>query len=180
VLVRGVERRCHIATEPDARAGRPEGLYGHRFARAEASAVERAVTVLERPTLSNLIAMEAPSCGRGVYSRDQIEDVLENAFTGFSAAVQESGAAGALVHTGFWGCGAYGGNRTLMAVLQLLAARLAGLAELVFHTVDAAGTRDYARALAIQKEQTAGGAPLATIVAQLVARRFHWGESDGN
>src|SRR5450432_1466325 len=32
VLVAGVERRCTLATTPDASAGRPDGLYGNRFA----------------------------------------------------------------------------------------------------------------------------------------------------
>jgi hypothetical protein len=30
---------------------------------------------------------------------------------------------GQIFHTGFWDCGAYGGNRVLMALLQLLANR---------------------------------------------------------
>src|SRR5215831_9049415 len=60
VLIRGVERRCRIATEPDAAAGRPAGLYGNRFAQADADTVARAVTALVPPTITNLIAMEAP------------------------------------------------------------------------------------------------------------------------
>ncbi len=43
-----------------------------------------------------------------------------------------------LIHTGFWGCGAFGGNRTLMVILQALAADLAGV-ETVFWAVDKRG-----------------------------------------
>src|SRR6185369_8740855 len=34
VLIRGVERRCAIDTEPDLLAGRIQGLYGNNFSRA--------------------------------------------------------------------------------------------------------------------------------------------------
>jgi hypothetical protein len=188
VLIRGVERRCRIATEPDAAAGRPEGLYGNRFARADAETIARAVTPLIPPTITNLIAMEAPSYGRGLYTPSEIEDVLTNAVTGYLAARLETEAAGAteaVVHTGFWGCGAFGGNRTLMALLQLLAARMAGLARLVFHTVHPAGTREFQRALALHDAvggRVAGGGAAAVdrLIDDIVGRGFSWGESDGN
>jgi hypothetical protein len=188
VLIRGVERRCRIATEPDAAAGRPQGLYGNRFARADADTVARAVTPLVPPTITNLIAMEAPSYGRGLYTPAQIQDVLSNAVTGYLAARLETEAAGAkeaVVHTGFWGCGAFGGNRTLMALLQLVAARVAGLSRLVFHTVHRAGTTDFERALALY--EAAGGAAAGRdaaaaqrLIDDLVGQGFRWGESDGN
>jgi hypothetical protein len=188
VLIRGVERRCRIATEPDAAAGRPEGLYGNRFARAAAETVARAVTPLIPPTITNLVAMEAPSYGRGLYTPSQIEDVLTNAVTGYLAARLETEAAGAteaVVHTGFWGCGAFGGNRTLMALLQLVAAQLAGLSRLVFHTVGRAGTKEFNRALAIHESVAgacAGGgvAALDRLIDDIVGHGFRWGESDGN
>jgi hypothetical protein len=186
VLIRGVERRCRIATEPDAAAGRPEGLYGNRFARADAETVARAVTPLVPPTITNLIAMEAPSHGRGLYTPSQIEDVLTNAVTGYLAARLETEAAGAteaVVHTGFWGCGAFGGNRTLMALLQLVAARMAGLSRLVFHTVDPTGTKELQRALALH--EAVGGAGRGTAAADrliddIAGLGLRWGESDGN
>jgi hypothetical protein len=47
-----------------------------------------------------------------------IEFVLATAFTGFSAARLESARLNpspvVAIHTGFWGCGAFGGNRVLM------------------------------------------------------------------
>jgi hypothetical protein len=186
VLIRGVERRCQIAIEPDAAAGRPHGLYGNRFARADAETVTRAVRPIVPPTITNLVAMEAPSHGRGLYAPAEIEDVLSNAITGFLAARLETEAAGAtqaVVHTGFWGCGAFGGDRTLMPLLQLVAARVAGLARLVFHTGDAAGTAQFRGALALHDalpDYAGGPAAVARLVDDLVARGFRWGESDGN
>ncbi|MCA9008157.1 MAG: hypothetical protein KDB01_00350 [Planctomycetaceae bacterium] len=63
--------------------------------------------------------MEAPACGFGRYTRDQIEFVLSTALTGFRAAVLESRKqrgedVKTAIHTGYWGCGAYGGNRVLI------------------------------------------------------------------
>lgn len=181
ILIRGVERRCAIDTGPDEEAGRPFGLYGNRFARADPGIVEQAVSVLDPPTITNLVAMEAPAYGRGAYTREQIEAVLRTAYTGFRATVLESEGRGAVVHTGFWGCGAYGGNRTLMTELQLVAARLAGLAGLVFHTVDATGGEDWARGRrAYEVDVGASGGALAVLIEEVVARRYFWGESDGN
>jgi hypothetical protein len=146
VLVTGVERRCRVATDQDASAGRPSGLYGNAFARADAETIMRATTRIDPPTITNLIAMAAPVGGVGPYSRASIERILVTAYTGFRAAflgphassVPSSKPSAVLspivIHTGFWGCGAFGGNRSLMAVLQILAAEMAGACRLVFHT----------------------------------------------
>jgi len=41
-------------------------------------------------TISNIIAMEAPSGGKGAYTLEQITDAFQTAFTAFSAAKAES------------------------------------------------------------------------------------------
>jgi len=126
----GVEWRCRVAINPDASLGRPNGLYGNSFSRASVEAIERATQAIVPPTITNLIAMEAPAFGNGRDTEQDIEFVLSTAFTAFTAARVESRRdrtklPEVVVHTGFWGCGAYGGNRVLMALLQLLAAQLA-------------------------------------------------------
>jgi hypothetical protein len=127
VLIRGVERRCAIATDRNEAEGRPFGLYGNHFSSAKPDVVERATRIIQPPTITNLIAIEAPSYGSGVYSQGEIAYILRTAYSGFHAAVLESTQAAVeanasaapvvVVHTGFWGCGAYGGNRILMALL---------------------------------------------------------------
>ncbi len=146
VLVMGVERRCRVTTEPSVAEGRPRGLYGNEFAGANAETVRRATMRIDPPTITNLIVMAAPSGGYGRYSVGEIEHVLITAFTAFRAAVLESNrcrAAGSpvIVHTGYWGCGAFGGDRVLMAMLQALAAEMAGLERLIFHTGRAEGAK---------------------------------------
>jgi hypothetical protein len=186
VLVRGVERRCALATDPDPFEGRPLGLYGNRFARAKEDAIRRALTVLRPPTISNILAMSAPPGGTGPYSEAEIHDILATAYTGFLAARAEAeraaGVVATTVHTGHWGTGAFGGNKVLMAMLQMVAARLAGVDCLVYYTVDAAGSEPY------QEARHRVGALLPEGAASRVADLVHavheigfaWGESDGN
>jgi len=51
-----------------------------------------------------------------------------------------------IIHTGNWGCGAYGGNPEIMALLQMAAARLAGIDELVYHTFAPPFTKAFKKA----------------------------------
>lgn len=186
VLVTGVERRCRLATDPDASAGRPDGLYGNRFAAATQDVVRRALAVIEPPTRTNLIAMAAPAFGEGAYTAEQIERVLVTAVGAFGAAVAETAdgggdGAGTVVHTGYWGCGAFGGNRILMAALQVLAARMSGVGTLAFHGGDARGSELFADALAFVEETPGIRAARSggTLVAAIADYGFRWGVPDG-
>lgn len=167
VLVAGAERRCALDTRQ---------LYGNAFARASHDAVHAAVEVLAPPTRTNLLAIAAPAGGSGAYSREDLEQILVTAYTGFAAAVAESArlwpGAPVEVRTGFWGCGAFGGNRHVMTILQIAAARLAGVARLRFYAFDDAGQAVLAEARAFE----AGDDPIAAVHA----RGFRWGISDGN
>lgn len=187
VLIRGVERRCALATDPDPFAGRPLGLYGNRFARAKEDAIRGALTVLAPPTISNILAMSAPPGGTGRYTEDEIRNILVTAYTGFRAAQIDAeiaaGPTSTVVHTGHWGTGAFGGNRVLMAVLQIVAARLAGIHRLVYHTVDGAGSEPYqeARDRVDARILPAGATPrVADVVRAVHAMGLAWGVSDGN
>lgn len=92
--------------------------------------------------------MDAPRGGSGTYTFSTIKEVLGTAYTGFSLAKLESStsiaadgapagdAIPATIHTGHWGTAAYGGNKVLMSMLQILAARLAGVDKVVFHAFD--------------------------------------------
>ncbi len=190
VLIKGVERRCRIATDCDPGRGRPDGLYGNRFSRASDETVRSATEAIVPPTISNILAMEAPPGGDGAYARATIEWVLTTAFTGFSATclesergVQPSAGVKTVVHTGFWGCGAYGGNRLLMALLQIMAARMAGLDRLVFHSGGKDGTQVFLEALRAWRTRVeAAERPIAVveIVDWIESLELCWGTSDGN
>jgi hypothetical protein len=179
VLVMGVERRCHVDTAHS-------GLYGGAFARATPVAIRSATVAISPPTISNVIAMAAPAGGTVRYSAADIEYVLRTAFTGFRAAVLESRRvvreARVVAHSGFWGCGAFGGNRILMSALQILAGEIAGLERLVLHTMDEAGSAAVEAAQRLVRKQIAVGGVIETpeLIRRLAALGFEWGESDGN
>jgi hypothetical protein len=178
ILVSGVERRCMLDTRPNFEAGRIHGLYGNRFQRAAPEQVRDAVTVLDPPTLSNILAIEAPTGYRGRYTAEQVRFVLRTAIAGYAAALAESRGE-VVIHTGFWGCGAYGGNRQLMAALQIIAARAVAISRLVFHTVDNDGMEIYRAGEAVANA-VAELHRFDQVVAVIVELGFEWGESDGN
>jgi hypothetical protein len=135
------------------------------------------------------VAMAAPPGGYSPYSRDEVEAALVTAFSVFRAAVLESrrarGADAAVaVHTGYWGCGAFGGNRVLMALLQVLAAGMAGVDRLVFHTGPAGDASAFESALVALGglEQVGEAEEVATsvVIGEITRLGFAWGVSDGN
>ncbi len=181
ITIAGVQRRLAIDTLPNPGGGRPGGLYGNAFARASAAAVVDATTVLSLPTVSNILAIAAPSYGVGRYTGEQIDYILAAAYTGYRAAREESADASArtVIHTGWWGCGAFGGNRTLMTMLQALAADLAGV-DIIFHAFDGAGVA-MAHDAYEQYQAYSQGAPSTTAMITCIRQQgFEWGVSDGN
>ena len=68
-----------------------------------AEEITAATTYLQPPTVNNILAIEAPSYGRGPYTKDEIEDVLETAFVGFSACKLESESLQTVIHSAL-GC----------------------------------------------------------------------------
>lgn len=138
-----------------------------------------ATTYLDPPGFSNIVAIDAPPGGRGPYRRDEILDILATASVGFGACRRESGTTTAIVHTGNWGTGAFGGDRVLMALMQLLAARMAGLDRLVFHSRGGADHVRRAEAL-LAGLPMAPGTRLETLIDAVHAHGFVWGVSDGN
>lgn len=184
VLVMGAERRVRIRTAPGSEGGGPSWLYGMAFASATADAVREATTRIDPPTISNIIAIVAPYGGGGRYQREQIGLAISTAYSGFRAAVLESRRtagpnAKVAIHSGFWGCGAFGGNRVMMTLLQVLAADMAGVARLVLHVGDPSGRTSVERALALAPE-LATALSATELIARADALGLAWGISDGN
>jgi hypothetical protein len=176
LLIRGILRHVHLDTTT--------GLYGNAFASASAEDVLAACTSLKPPTVSNIIAMDAPAGGDGVYKHETLVDIWTTALTAFYGAVSEAKACNGdtTIHTGWWGTGAYGGNRTLMAIMQVIAARAAGVTRLVFHTVDSAGATDFAAAYAhpgIDTFLQADSLDPEAFLQYCATQSFRWGVSNG-
>ena len=187
VLVMGAERRLSINSAPGAGSGGPSWLYGGAFfAAASAETIREATTRIDPPTISNIIAIAAPYGGRGRYTQDQIELAIATAYSGFRAAVLESRRAAGpgvwvAIHSGFWGCGAFGGNRVMMTLVQILAADVASVDRLVLHVGDPSGRSSVERALALASDlATATSTSVAELTAGLEALGLTWRVSDGN
>ena len=146
-----------------------------------------ATTRIDPPSTTNLIAMAAPAGGVGPYRIQDIEYVLGTAFTAFRAAVLDSARARGrdcpvVIHSGFWGCGAFGGNRVLMTTLQAVAAEMAGVAQIVFHTGDPSGAASIRETRRLFESNPIGGSAIAVreLIQRINALGFEWGVSDGN
>lgn len=178
ILIRGVQLMLKI----DTRA-----IYGARFSHATDDTIRQSVTEIDPPTHSNILAIEAPiHSGNRIYTRAEIEAALRTAYAGFRAVVLASvadcsPAKPIVLNTGNWGCGAYGGNRQLMLTVQILAARLAGIARVVFYcgtdSVEDVTTFDSALS---HRFKFYPGAKLEHVIDRLVAAAFPWGMPDGN
>ena len=184
VTLAGVQRRCAIDTMPNPGAGRPRGIYGNAFAAAPEADVMAATQLIEPPTVSHILAMAAPACGYGRYNAEEISEVVQTAYTGYRAAKSETArlypeAQECVIHTGFWGCGAFGGNRGLMTMLQYLAADCAGVA-LVFWAFDEDGVAQVESAARDYQEMCQTTKQVAELLARIDVMGFEWGVSDGN
>lgn len=177
VTISGVQRRCVVNTAPSAKS--PRGLYGNEFQLAREEQIIAATKPLSPPTISNILAMAAPAHGRGAYTTEQIALVLNTAYTGFAAARCESVHLGSpthrvVVHTGFWGCGVFGGNRSLMTILQCLAADLAGV-HLEFWAFDTEGSRTVDEAKMTYARLVGSGRSVPEVLTLIEEMRFQWG-----
>ncbi len=185
VLVAGVERRIHLLTDRNAAEGRPDGLYGRPFHGADYETLRRAVEILDPPTISNVIAIAAPTFGHGRYTLDQIGYSIATAYTGFRAARLESdriagSGAWLAIHTGRWGCGAFGGNPRLMDLAQVLAAGMAGVDRLVYWTGEPTRTPSIDRTLETARTAFGPGAvPTRDLAPTIAAMGLEWGARDG-
>ena len=168
ILLEGVPRFGAIDTE---------GIYGQLFRVATESTIREKVARVTPPTKSNILAISAPQGSRGAkYSEDLIERIFRTAFAGFRATVLTCG--GVTVHTGFWGCGAFGNNRLLMTAIQLLAAGSAGVKEVVFWIPNPAVLAHFLFGLGIARELA--GFETMKAVKDLAGRRFHFDEDNGS
>jgi hypothetical protein len=183
VTIAGAQRRCVLDTLPNPAAGCPSGLYGNAFAEATEEQVEAATLPLAPPTMSNILAMAALQFRRGDYTREEISHTLCTAFTGFAAARTESerlvpDVSRTVIHTGFWGCGAFGGNRRLMTILQAFAADLADV-DVVFWASDKPGIQLAEDAYQWYQRQRQDTPSVGSFLDCLVDEPFLWGESNG-
>jgi len=171
-------------------------VYGNAFAKASERQLIQACEYLSKPQTVNLIAIEAPSHGRGNYTREQVEYILVTCYVGFKAAQILANKTHALntnnqrsssrsrnsgfrtiIHTGWWGCGAYGNNRQMMILTQILAAYWAQIDELIFHTQTNDHQRDIDAARAFA-EKMLKEKRIEDVLDQIVGLNLQWERSN--
>ena len=175
-IVEGAPYWLRVVTNPRLPTGEVLNLYGRNFWVAPREILDIAVNPVVDERKNNIIAMAAPALGEGEYERRDIEQILKTVIVSFSAAVSLSGGKKCVIHTGNWGAGAFGNNRELIYLAQLVGASVAGGVELIFHAID---DGDFAAA---QKKFDGwkGSADFAECVDFLMNQHYHWSSGDGN
>lgn len=133
--------------------------------------------------VTNLICMLAPTSGYDgkPYQRDELINILRTAYTAFRAAVLESEILGAdcCIHTGNWGTGAFGNNPELIAILQMLAANLAGVKQLYYHTFDKEKHASFLLGETFFNKTFLGVVSTSDFIEKIHAKKYTWCRGDG-
>ena len=177
-----------------------KNIYGNAFANADGEVLKSAFRRLQPPQVVNLIAIRAPSYGKGDYTADEIRNILITCYTGFKAAkildrkthamnsyvLSESGRhmiqnsqtpLRTTIHTGWWGCGAFGNSRQMMLITQIVAARWAQIDEIVFHTQTDNFRDDIAKAKEVA-EKLNEIRDMHQVVQEIVELKLKWEKSN--
>jgi hypothetical protein len=129
--------------------------------------------------VSNILAITAIRAKDGAYASEQIEELYHTAYVGFRAVALTSTHAGATLHTGHWGCGAFGGNKGLVAAVQILAAGAAGIEHLVYwygHTTMDRTAVEHGLEMASFLE----GKGVDEAIGLLASAGYEWGDANEN
>ena len=181
ILIKNVDRKISVnVTDFD--------LYGNKFSAASEDLIRKASTVLDSNSRkSNIVAMEAPTGGKGEYQMQDVTYIFDSAYTGFRACKLETerdngfdGNSTTVIHTGHWGGGAYGNNKELMAILQILAAKVANVDYLFYHAFDQEGVETVEKAIAVLDGLTKQDISLNKLFIEIVELGYKFGFSDGN
>lgn len=117
--------------------GSVHNLYGRNFRTETKEVVNEGVKIVEEEIDDNILAIAAPNeFYNEYYSVTDIRYIIQALLSGFSGAVDQAHKKNCnkiAIHTGNLGCGAFGGNPTLMYLAQFIAGNMSGVDELIFH-----------------------------------------------
>jgi len=136
-LIEDVHRLGQLDTQSQLATGGT--LYGNNFAAATQDQIAAKLARLNPSHASNIYAMAAPRIPANLhnqpYQKQHLEQLFYTSYTAFAAAKEKSGDARCVVHTGKWGCGAFGNQHKTVAIIQLAAAIRAGVDEVRYYTL---------------------------------------------
>lgn len=174
-LIENIPYWIRVNVTPILQNGEQGNFYGWRFSKSSKEVISRGVSIIERDWKNNIIAMAAPSGGKGEYSQNELIRLMETVLVAFGAAVKTGNLEKykkTIIHTGNWGCGAFGNNKELMYLSQIIAASLVGVDTLIFHSADS-DILEQAKIKFqnIQEEK---------LILFLENQHYHWQNPDGN
>lgn len=174
-FVENVPYWISVNVNPILSSGETANIYGRNFSQEQEDIVNLGIKIIQKDIKNNIIAMAAPSCGKGEYTEDQLQKLMETVLVAFGGAVKITSKERfekCIIHTGNWGCGAFGNNIELMYLSQLLAASFVGVDELVFHNANENILMDAEKKyLNLQTEN---------LILFLKGQHYLWNQSDGN
>jgi hypothetical protein len=132
-------------------------LYGNYFTNATQREILTRLTPFSYRTSSNIFAIVAPHISSALEGQPYQKKDLGRLFFTFYNASQSIKVTcpgkKIVLHTGNWGCGAFGNDPKTVYILQMAAARFAGIDELQIHPLSHQNELQAARQLLDQIEQ---------------------------
>jgi hypothetical protein len=163
-------------------------IYGWKFSDSPLDALKKHVVPFDTNSMTktNILVMAALQIsGNQTCKQYSVMDIVTLFKTSYSAfrlvVLAKKKFKKIIVNTGNWGCGSFGNNYRLIAIIQILAACLAGLNELNYYTFDEHAHLEYHKAkewivhnIELTKVKTVGD-----VVSIIHGGNFIYGESNG-
>ena len=163
-----------VNTEPTLANGKKANLYSWNFCEQPEDVVDCGIKTVQGEKQNNIIAMAAPSNGAGLYTKLELENLLETVLASFTGAVDKSKEKECVIHTGNWGCGAFGNNKELMYLSQMIGASYAGCKKLLFHKIKEDDFKNAESKFEMIKEKMS----FDEVVEFLLSQKFVWNISN--
>lgn len=183
-LFSGLPHKLRVAMRTPA--GHP--CYGHQASRLWThnnpevrDDLLAAVTPVQELRRCNLMYLwSLPPC-HGCYTVEDCRQITERLYCGLIGWKHVYGANVRLeLHTGNWGCGAFGGNVRLHTMLQMLAATAAGCVDrVIYHSPTARELELAQKWTELLAQVPARETTFDAIFAKLVENRIQWSAGDG-
>lgn len=174
-LIEDIPQWINVNVNPTLPNGEKGNIYGWKFAQNPREIIDRGVSIIQKDKKNNIIAMSAPSGGKGKYTTTQLIRLMKTTIVAFGAAVKTGKLERykrTIIHTDNWGCGAFGNNQELMYLSQILAASLVGVDTLIFHSADSK--------ILEQAKNKYQDLKAEDIIYFLEKQHYHWRFSDDN